>query len=113
MPYKLVMYVDGGCRGNGHPNAFAACACIVVRRAGPDQLYTQRLPDRTRPIPTNQRAELQAIILALKHAIRVRERLRRDPYLDPHRLELCAWLHDEVVEEVGAEWFRQCPRASG
>ena len=79
MPYNLVMYVDGGCRGNGYHWAYGACACIVVRRRGPDKVITSRLPEW--PQPTNQRAELQAIILALEHAVDVRERLDNYPYL--------------------------------
>ena len=69
MGYKMVMYVDGGCRGNGFPGAFGACACYVVRKSGRGKTFTRHLPAWMSPVPTSQRAELYAIILALEHAV--------------------------------------------
>ena len=77
----MVMYVDGGCRGNGQPGAFGACACFVVRRWGQNKTFAWRLPAWSDPVPTNQRAELRAIIMALKHAIEKRGELDNNPYM--------------------------------
>ena len=82
MGYKMVMYVDGGCRGNGKPGAFGACACFVVKKWGRSETWTERLPASSFPVPTNQRAELCAIIIALKHAIKERQNLDNNPWMD-------------------------------
>ena len=76
------MYVDGGCRRNGFPGAFGACACVQYKKWGRIQTFTKRLPTWERPVPTSQRAELHAIILALEQALRKREELYNDPYMN-------------------------------
>ena len=81
MGYKMIMYVDGGCRNNGYAGAYGACACFIVRKWGQNETYTRRLPAWDDPVPTSQRAELQAIILALEHAIDEREDLNNNPYM--------------------------------
>ena len=81
MVFKKVMYVDGGCRKNGRPGAFGACACLVVKKYG-QKTFAKRLPSWEDPIPTSQRAELYAIIIALENAIEEREYLYNNPYLD-------------------------------
>lgn len=81
MGYKMVMFVDGGCRGNGYPGAFGACACFVRKRWGRSETFTQRLPAYDYPLPTNQRAELSAIVLALEEAINQRGQLDTYPYM--------------------------------
>ena len=82
MVYKMVMYVDGGCRGNGFPGAFGAAACYVVKKWGRNETVTKRLPASSyHPVPTSQRAELHAIILALDHAIGERGYLDNSPYM--------------------------------
>lgn len=82
MVYKIVMYVDGGCRGNGQPGAYGACACNVVKKWGRSETFTRRLPSTSSTTPTSQRAELSAIILALEQAIETRRELDSNPYMD-------------------------------
>ena len=77
----MVMFVDGGCRDNGYQGAFGACACYVVKKWGRTATFTKRLPDWLHPVPTNQRAELTAIIIALEHAIETRDELDNGPYM--------------------------------
>ena len=81
MVYKMVMYVDGGCRNNGYDDAFGASACVQVRRSGHEEIFTKRLPGWKSKRPTSQRAELHAIILALRQAIRERSELDFDPFI--------------------------------
>lgn len=71
MPYKMHMFADGGCRGNGHPYAIGAAAAVLEDRRGGRTTWTRTLP--VDPTPTNQRAELTAIILALDQAFVTRE----------------------------------------
>ncbi|KAF2853555.1 ribonuclease-like protein H [Plenodomus tracheiphilus IPT5] len=81
MPFIMVFQVDGGCRNNGYYGAIAAAACVLLRRNGqPGLCWTEHLPDY--PTPTNQRAELAAIILALKTALRRDEELNIRTTLD-------------------------------
>ena len=66
MVYTMVMYVDGGCRNNGYSNAFGAAAVVIKQRWGRSHTWTRALPKY--PRATSQRAELEAIILALEQA---------------------------------------------
>lgn len=78
MVYRMVFDVDGGCRNNGSAQPIAAAACI--RRARWRSSYmTRHLPFH--PTPTNQRAELTAIIMALEWALEVYEGLNGAPYI--------------------------------
>ncbi|KAL8870607.1 MAG: hypothetical protein Q9174_003386 [Haloplaca sp. 1 TL-2023] len=72
--------VDGGCRRNGRSNAIAAAACIVHLRGNRYKTWTRRLGDY--PPPTNQAAEITAIILALETALEIYDGLDSTPYLD-------------------------------
>lgn len=65
-PCKWTFKVDGGCRNNGRANAYGAAACCMMGQST-YEYKTQRLPSY--PVPTNQRAELLAIILALEWAL--------------------------------------------
>lgn len=98
----MVMYVDGGCRGNGWPGAFGACACFIVRRWGQNETITKRLPASMRPVPTSQRAELHTIIIALEHAIEERGYLNNNPYVD-------VTIHTDSKYAHGCmtEWYRK------
>ncbi|RDW83632.1 uncharacterized protein DSM5745_03958 [Aspergillus mulundensis] len=69
MPYIMNLYVDGGCRNNGAPNAFGAAAAAHKNKWGRFRSWTRSLPRGTTPTPTSQRAELTAIILALEKAL--------------------------------------------
>ena len=82
MVYIMVMYVDGGCRNNGQWGAFGACACHVERKWGQNETFAKQLPAWTNPVPTSQRAELHAIIIALERAIEERGYLDSSPYMD-------------------------------
>ena len=73
----MEFYVDGGCRGNGRPNAVGAAT--VVRQ------YRYREKSRTRQLDTyeynatSQRAEIFAIILALEWAMEAYQRSNTSP----------------------------------
>lgn len=80
MVYIMEIYVDGGCRGNGQPGAIGAAAAVFKKRNGKCDAWTKSLP--LYPPPTNQRAEITAIILALEQALEKFEELDTNPYLD-------------------------------
>ncbi|KAI0423694.1 ribonuclease H-like domain-containing protein [Xylaria sp. FL1042] len=80
MVYVMEFYVDGGCRGNGRPWAVGAAACVLKTRSGSSISQTLRLP-RDEDIPTNQRAEITAIIMALEWALEKYEELNSYPRL--------------------------------
>ncbi|KAI1270110.1 ribonuclease H-like domain-containing protein [Xylariaceae sp. FL1019] len=68
MVYTMVFEVDGGCRRNGQPRPLGAAACCLQMRSGRKHYArTERLPSN--PSPTNQRAEITAISMALKWAL--------------------------------------------
>ncbi|KAL9065053.1 MAG: hypothetical protein Q9161_008472 [Pseudevernia consocians] len=102
MVYNMVMFVDGGCRGNGYQGAFGACACYVVKKWGQNETFTQWLPGSMRPVPTNQRAELSAIILALEHAIEERGNLHGNPYM-----KVTIHTDSKYAHGCMTEWYRK------
>jgi ribonuclease HI len=70
MPYKMVFQVDGACRSNGTPYASGASAAVLLRRNRTvSKIWTEVLPSWC--TSTNQRAEITAIILALRAAIQL------------------------------------------
>ncbi|PQE12450.1 ribonuclease H1 protein [Rutstroemia sp. NJR-2017a BVV2] len=77
MVYTMKIYVDGGCRGNGQPGAIGAAAAVFKSRWGRDKTWTRQLPYY--PPPTNQRAEITAIILALELALKKYDGLDSNP----------------------------------
>lgn len=80
MVYIMEIYVDGGCRDNGQPGAIGAAAAIFKKKYEGYDAWTKSLPPY--PPPTNQRAEITAIILALEQALEKLEELDTNPYLD-------------------------------
>jgi len=80
MVYIMEIYVDGGCRGNGRPESIGAAAAVFKSRSGGHQPWTKVLPRH--PTPTNQRAEITAIILALEQALEKYSELHTYPTLD-------------------------------
>lgn len=81
MVYIVRIYVDGGCRRNGQSDAIGAAAVVVKsKRGGIIDSYGSCLPDY--PHPTNQRAEITAIIHALQKVIDIDGSLRTNPWLD-------------------------------
>ncbi|KAL2068913.1 hypothetical protein VTL71DRAFT_15251 [Oculimacula yallundae] len=85
MVYYMTIYVDGGCRGNGQPGAIGAAAAVFKLRHGRQKIWTVSLPHY--PPPTNQRAEITAIILALEQALEKYDELDSSPYLN---VEICS-----------------------
>ncbi|KAI0009573.1 ribonuclease H-like domain-containing protein [Xylariaceae sp. FL0662B] len=81
MVYRMDFYVDGGCRGNGQPGAIGAAACCLMNRFGDCECYQARELPRY-PVPTNQRAEIRAIIMALKWALERYDELNGCPRMD-------------------------------
>jgi ribonuclease HI len=66
MVYFMKMYVDGACRGNGRPGAKGAAAAVQKMKWRRRRHHSKLLPNH--PRPTNQRAELTALIMALELA---------------------------------------------
>ncbi|KAJ5378518.1 ribonuclease H-like domain-containing protein [Penicillium cosmopolitanum] len=79
MVYIMEIYADGGCRGNGQPTAIGAAAAVFKSKYGNYRGWTRPLPSD--PTPTNQRAEITAIIVALEQALKKYEELDGRPYL--------------------------------
>ncbi|EED13827.1 ribonuclease H1, putative [Talaromyces stipitatus ATCC 10500] len=83
MVYTMKIYVDGGCRGNGQPGSIAAAAACIQHRSGNYNCFTRVVnesPDGDPP--TNQRAEITAIIIALEIAVEKYRELDGNPYLE-------------------------------
>ncbi|RDL38402.1 Uncharacterized protein BP5553_02742 [Venustampulla echinocandica] len=80
MVYTMKIYVDGGCRRNGRPGSTGAAAAVVEYRNGGQKAWTRILPRR--PPPTNQRAEITAIILALQLALEKIDELHSNPKIN-------------------------------
>lgn len=81
MVYFIGMKVDGGCRGNGYSDAVGAAAVVIEKRWGRSVTWTRGLPKYSDPTPTSQRAELEAIILALELALEKADELNNSPYV--------------------------------
>jgi ribonuclease HI len=80
MGYILEFKVDGGCRGNGQPGAIGAAAAVLLGKNGKHLgTWTSKLAECTRP--TNQRAEITAIIVALENALKRYHELNQQPSL--------------------------------
>ncbi|KAI0486609.1 ribonuclease H1 [Xylaria cf. heliscus] len=81
MVYVMEFYVDGGCRGNGYAHSIGAAACCLMGR-GHRLIAQKSVPLPSFPSPTNQRAEITAIILALEWALQKYKELDAYPDLD-------------------------------
>jgi ribonuclease HI len=81
MVYVMEFNVGGGCRRNGKPDPIGAAACCLQRRWDGYKYQTRSLL-RSNPTPTNQRAELTAIIMALEWALKKYDELQTSPELD-------------------------------
>lgn len=79
MVYIMRIYTDGGCRGNGRPGAIGAAAAVFMRKYRGYKAWTRSLPSY--PPPTNQRAEITAIIVALQQALKRSHELNTNPRL--------------------------------
>lgn len=81
MVYIMRIYVDGGCRGNGKPWAIGSAVAVFKTKSGAILLsHGGCLPND--PRPSNQRAEITAIIYALEKALSIRSTLQNGPWLD-------------------------------
>ncbi|MCJ1460260.1 hypothetical protein MMC28_010639 [Mycoblastus sanguinarius] len=76
------MYVDGGCRRNGYADAIGAAACVVERKYKGSTTWTRPLSGFTTTTPTSQRAEIEAIILALERALEKIDELHSNPHME-------------------------------
>lgn len=81
MVYKMEIYVDGGCRGNGQPGSVGAGVAVFKLASGDMERYYEVLDDSYDP-PTNQRAEITAIKVALEQALRKYDELDSYPRLN-------------------------------
>ncbi|KAI4196250.1 MAG: hypothetical protein LQ350_006665 [Teloschistes chrysophthalmus] len=97
MPYTMRMSVDGGCRRNGYSNAIAAAAVVVHRKWGGIRYWTRRLPNY--PRPTNQAAELTAIVLALELALQKYKDCEKRPYM-----------RVTITTDMGLQWMNSSGR---
>ncbi|KAL8980576.1 MAG: hypothetical protein Q9205_004382 [Flavoplaca limonia] len=79
MVYIMKMSVDGACRNNGYSNATAAAACVIHNKWGGWRAWSRRLPSY--PQPTNQAAEITAIIIAFEKATEKYEDLSFSPFM--------------------------------
>ncbi|KAF8859285.1 ribonuclease H1 [Acephala macrosclerotiorum] len=80
MVYFMEIYCDGGCRGNGYAGAYGAAAMFFKYPNGRHEIWDYILPNY--PPPTNQRAELHAIILSLEIALRKGNSMNPRPWLN-------------------------------
>ncbi|KAF7350542.1 Ribonuclease H1 [Mycena venus] len=78
MPYEIEVWTDGTCRGNGEPGSVARASAWFSRPLNGSKGWSRPLPQY--PTPTNQRAELAGIVLALELATERRARLVHDPF---------------------------------
>ncbi len=79
MVYRMEIYVDGGCRGNGQYGAIGAAAAVFEWTHGAEA-WTRTIPSNLSP--TNQRAELTAVIIALRRALEISSQLGMNPWVD-------------------------------
>ncbi|KFY23967.1 hypothetical protein V493_05533 [Pseudogymnoascus sp. VKM F-4281 (FW-2241)] len=102
------IYVDGACRNNGYSGAEGSAAAVFMM--GKKRIlhtHGYRLPEY--PPPTNQRAEITAIIITLRQAIYKHETLDTYPRLD---VKICSdsdyavrCMNEFVYKWVGNGWI--------
>ncbi|KAJ7143352.1 ribonuclease H-like domain-containing protein [Mycena crocata] len=78
MPYYIKAWADGACRGNGQPGSIGGAGVWFEKPVNGSRSWTRHLPQY--PTPTNQRAELTAVIMALELARDRQNALRDDPF---------------------------------
>ncbi|KAL4876933.1 ribonuclease H-like protein [Aspergillus karnatakaensis] len=101
MPYRIDIYTDGGCRGNGRPWAIGAAAYAVKNKWGRYRGGTRCLPRNSNPRPSSQRAEITGIILALEHV------LEKWESLDDEKPDLDVTIYTDSKYAVGCmtDWI--------
>ncbi|KAJ6499570.1 ribonuclease H-like domain-containing protein [Mycena vitilis] len=78
MPYEMDVWTDGACRGNGQPGSIAGAGVWFNKPLNGSNGWLRPLP--LYPTPTNQRAELAGVIMALEMAIERRNQLDSNPF---------------------------------
>ncbi|KAJ6571846.1 ribonuclease H1 [Mycena capillaripes] len=78
MPYEIQVWTDGACRGNGKPGSVAGAGVWFSRPLNGSKRWLGALSQN--PTPTNQRAELAGVIMALELATERRAQLDNDPF---------------------------------
>jgi len=70
--YMQIIHTRGAAKGDGKTGCMGVAAAVFSDKFGPTDIYIQNLPSD--PPPTNQRAELMGIIIAIEQAlVRYRE----------------------------------------
>ena len=83
MVYSMEIYIDGSCRNIGTPRAIGSAAAIFTNKDERSDKWTRDLRRGPRyPPPTNQRAELTSVILAIELALIRFQKQETSPYLD-------------------------------
>ncbi|TVY13489.1 Ribonuclease H [Lachnellula arida] len=103
MVFVMRIYVDGGCRGNGKPGSIGAASAVFKYRAGRKRAWTTDLPES--PLPTNQRAEITAIILALEQALLKYGRIQSNPRQGIPRLDVKIYSDSKYAIGCMTEWI--------
>lgn len=80
MVYSVQIYVNGGCRRNGRPDAIGVAAAAIKNKYGKHHAWTRSLP--LNPAPTNQRTEIESIILGLQKVLAKFQRMHTAPWFD-------------------------------
>ncbi|KAJ5902631.1 ribonuclease H1 [Penicillium taxi] len=104
MPYIIRVNVDGRCRGNGLDWAIGAAAASFQDRNGIYKTWTKNLfrVSYYQPRVTSQRAELEAIILALEQIIVKHQELHPKP-----RLNVKIFSDSQYAIRCMTEWLRK------
>ncbi|KAI0124800.1 ribonuclease H-like domain-containing protein [Xylariales sp. AK1849] len=100
----MVFYVDGGCRENGNPDAIGAAAACLMNRLGKTYKYKSLQLLRWAHRPTNQEAEITAIILALKWALERWDELDNQPRLSEDLLRFT--IRHRTFDHMLDKWER-------
>ncbi|KAF3317131.1 hypothetical protein TWF173_000382 [Orbilia oligospora] len=78
----MVFKVDGACRRNGRRGSTAVAAACLFKPGGRSYIPRVKHLKGNKPAPTNQRAEILAIIIALEWALERYSELSGRPCLD-------------------------------
>ncbi|GAW25919.1 putative ribonuclease H1 [Rosellinia necatrix] len=67
MVYVMQFRVDRGCRLSGSPTAVGAAACCLMKGREGYRWRAEALPRE--PAPTKERADIEAVVMALQWAL--------------------------------------------
>jgi ribonuclease HI len=109
MVYKMRIHADGACRNNGKKGkARGSAAAVWNRRYKDDEVRKLKMPRDSDITPTNQRAELHALILALEIVIDQAGRLRQPPALP--RFNVRIFMDSKYAISCVTEWVQKWQR---